>query len=74
MAFLRVQTFVSRRNVMKIAKSLILILVLAGAVFAGEMPQVGPAPTPSPTQPQPESTGKIAEILVAIAQNLMSLR
>lgn len=61
---------------MKIVKSFILMLVLTGATFAGDMPQVGPAPTPPPTSAatQPNATGKMAEILVAIVQTLLPSR
>ena len=58
---------------MKIAKSLILMLVLAGATYAGDIPTFdGPAVPPAASQKV--SNGPMTSILVAIVQNLLSLR
>jgi hypothetical protein len=58
---------------MKIVKSLILILVLTGATYAGDMPTFGATAVSPPAPSQKASNGAVATILVAIVQNLMSL-
>jgi len=58
---------------MKIAKSLILMLVLAGVTYAGDMPTFG-ATAVSPPATQKASNEAMTSILVAIVQNLLSLR
>lgn len=58
---------------MKIVKSLILAMMLAGATYAGDMLQ--PAPPPDPAgMTRPTTANKAAEILVSIVQNLLLLR
>ena len=57
---------------MKIVKSLFLMLVLAGATYAGDMLQPAPPP-PSPGVTRPTTAGGV-EMLVAIVQNLLLLR
>lgn len=70
---------------MKIAKSLILMLVLAGVTYAGDMSTFGATyggdiPTfeataiSPPTSSEKSSNGTVTPILVAIVQNLLSLR
>jgi hypothetical protein len=68
---------------MKIIKSLTLMLILASATFAGEMPQFDPAPpnpaempqvAPAPPASQQATNDTVAEIVVAIIQNLLQLR
>lgn len=61
---------------MKVVKSLILTLILAGATFAGEMPQFGPAPTsaPPPSAGHKATNDAVAKILVVIIQSLLPLR
>jgi len=57
---------------MKILKSLILTVILAAAVRAGDIPQ----PVPSPSAAVAEQTTKavVKELLVVICQSLLSLR
>lgn len=52
---------------MKIIKSLILIVVLAGATYAGEMVQ--PAALPAPSQ-----ANAVTQMLVVIVQSFLPLR
>lgn len=59
---------------MKIFKSFILILVLTGATYAGDMPTFGATAVSPPLASQKTSNGAMATILVAIVQNLLSLR
>ena len=58
---------------MKIVKSLILMLVLAGAIYAGDMLQPAPPPPP-PGITGPTTAGNGVEMLVAIVQNLLRFR
>lgn len=61
---------------MKVIKSLILTLVLAAATYAGDIPQFGPAAPPPPAAPasRQATNNAMAKILVAVIQNLLSLR
>jgi hypothetical protein len=59
---------------MKVVKSLILTLVLAGATYAGDMPQFGPAPLPAPPPAARATNNAMAKILAAVIQNLLTLR
>jgi hypothetical protein len=61
---------------MKIIMSLILTLMLAGATFAGDMPQFDPAAPPPPATPvsHQATNNAMAKILVVVIQNLLSLR
>lgn len=54
---------------MKIIKSLILIVVLAGATYAGEMVQ--PLAPPAPPQ---STTNAVTQMLVVIFQSFLPLR
>jgi hypothetical protein len=56
---------------MKIVKSLILILVLTGATYAGDMPTFGATAASPPATGQKASNSALATILVAIVQNLL---
>jgi hypothetical protein len=62
---------------MKVLKSLMLLLTLTGATYAGEILQPGPPPPP-PSAPaeitEPTMADKAADILVAVVQNLLALR
>jgi hypothetical protein len=55
---------------MKIIKSLILTLILAGSMYAGEIGQ----PKPQPPPDQPRTKAVVTELLVVICQSLLSLR
>jgi hypothetical protein len=57
---------------MKILKSLILTVILAGAVRAGDIPQ--PVPSASPAVAQQTTKAVVKELLVVICQSLLSLR
>ncbi|HXD34194.1 MAG TPA: hypothetical protein VN643_23965 [Pyrinomonadaceae bacterium] len=60
---------------MKALKSLMLLLALTGATYAGEILQPGPPPPSAPAAiTKPTMADKAADILVAIFQNLLSLR
>jgi hypothetical protein len=61
---------------MKVFKSLILTLVLAAATYAGDIPQFDPAapPPPAPPASHQATNNAMAKILVAVIQNLLSLR
>lgn len=65
---------------MKILKSLILTVVLAGAVSAGDIPQPGPGDIPQPgprhstAVDQQKTEAVVKELLVVICQSLLSLR
>jgi hypothetical protein len=58
---------------MKTFMSLILVIILAGATYAGDMLQPAPPPPPAGITQSPMA-GDTAEILVAIVQNLLLLR
>jgi hypothetical protein len=72
---------------MKTIKSLILTLALAGAAYAGEMPQPAPPPSsatiagdipqplaPSSTTSAPQTTeNTLTELVIVIAENLLRL-
>lgn len=58
---------------MKIVKSLILMLVLAGATYAGEILQPAAAPQPASIT-RPTTSGKAADLIVGLIQNLLFLR
>jgi hypothetical protein len=58
---------------MKIVKSLILVMMLAGASYAGDILQPAPPPDPS-GMTRPTTADKAAEMLVAIVQSLLLLR
>lgn len=55
---------------MKIIKSLILTLILAGSTYAGEIGQPKPPPPPD----QQGTKAVVTELLVVICQSLLSLR
>jgi hypothetical protein len=58
---------------MRIVKSLILAMMLAGATYAGDILQ--PAPPPDPAgMTRPTTADKATAMLVAIVQNLLRLR
>lgn len=59
---------------MKILKSFILILVLTGAAYAGDMPTFGATAVSSAIASPKTSNDAMATILVAIVQNLLALR
>lgn len=59
---------------MKIIKSLILTLILASVTFAGEIPQFDTPPPPAPPASRQATNNAMARILVAVIQNLLSLR
>jgi hypothetical protein len=61
---------------MKIVKSLILTLILAGTTFAGDMWQFGAVPISKPPSSSSQKPADIAatKILVIIMQSLLSLR
>jgi hypothetical protein len=61
---------------MKVVKTLVLTLVLAGGAFAGEMPQWDPAAPPPPAAPasRQATNNAMAKILVAIIQSLAPMR
>jgi hypothetical protein len=59
---------------MKILKSLILILVLTGATYAGDIPTFEATAVSQPNPSQKASNGAMATILITIVQNLLSLR
>jgi hypothetical protein len=57
---------------MKTIKSLILVITLAGATYAGDMLQPAPPPLPAGIA-QPTTAAKAADILVTIVQYLLHL-
>lgn len=57
---------------MKILKSLILTVILAGAVHAGDIPQ--PSPGPKAAVDQQKTEAVVKELLVVICQSLLTLR
>jgi hypothetical protein len=60
-------------TLMKTVKSLILMLVLAGATYAGEILQ--PAPPPDPAgMTQPTTADKAIEMLISFVPNLLLWR
>lgn len=60
---------------MKILKSLILTVILTGAVYAGDIPQpVPPPPVRSAAVDQQTTKAVVKELLVVISQSLLTLR
>jgi hypothetical protein len=55
---------------MRIVKSLILVVMLTGATYAGDMLQPVPPPIPLGIT-RPTTADKATEMLVAIVQNLL---
>ena len=61
---------------MKVVKTLVLTLILACAVHAGDMPQWDPDAPPSPPPPASANSANdvLTKLLFVVIQNLLSLR
>lgn len=61
---------------MKVVKTLVLTLILACGVHAGDMPQWDPDAPPSPPPPASDNSANdvFTKLLVAVMQNLLLMR
>lgn len=63
-------------ELMKVVKSLLLMLILAGTTFAGDIWQFGAVPISKPpsSSSQKPTDNAVTKILVVVIQNLLPLR